>query len=152
MKGLLYIALVIVPPFSSVGPLTPEGAFADACRLSRYSCVGISPPMVRDSRFVGAEGAFGIYMGGNTIWMAPSVTGARRYVVMVHEMVHYLQEKADGNTPSSGDFRRCVSEEEAFQVSDIVAARLGQFDMIRPLILVASYGCPPPVVPSVTAS
>lgn len=146
MKGFLYLALVIVPPFSSIGPLTPEGAFADACQLSRYSCVGIHAPMVRESRFVDAEGAFGIYMGGNTIWMSPEVTGARRYVVMVHEMVHYLQSKADGNSPSNGDFRRCVSEEEAFQVSDIVAARLGQLDMIRPAILTAAYGCPPPVL------
>jgi hypothetical protein len=147
-KVLVALALVVAPaPFDSDEPFSARQAFAEACQLSRYSCDGIKPPMVRASRFVDAAGAHGIYMGGNTIWLNPRVSGALRYVVLVHETVHYLQSKVDEKgAPMTSSFQRCVNEEEAFEVSDIVAARLNLPDMIRPAILVTAYDCPPPVV------
>jgi hypothetical protein len=154
VKALFCAVLLVVPPpspapLSFAEPFSPKQAFAEACRLSRYSCAGIKAPMVRYSRFVDAAGAYGIYMGGNTIWMSPNVSGARRYVVLVHETVHYLQSKVDEKGPPiTSAFQRCVNEEEAFEVGDIVAARLNLPDMIRPAILVTSYDCPPPVTAS----
>jgi hypothetical protein len=121
--------------------LTDRLAFREACELSRYDCTGVKAPMVGYSVIVSAAGAYGIYAGDNTVWLAKGLSREMRYAVLVHESVHYLQKKVGGTEiPFSGKFTQCVSEEEAFEISDIVAKRLNQADMIRHGDL-ESYGC-----------
>jgi hypothetical protein len=124
-------------------PLNAYTAFREACRLSRYSCWGLQPPMVRYSSYVDVEGAYGLYFGGRTVWLSPTAmkTPEEHYIVMVHEMVHYLQAYVDQNgLPFETKFERCVREFEAFEVSDRVARRLKVKSMIRDGNL-KSYGC-----------
>jgi hypothetical protein len=121
--------------------LTDRLAWREACELSRYDCRGVPAPMVGYSVIVQHAGAYGIYAGDNTVWLAKGLSREMRYAVLVHESVHYLQKKVGGtNIPFIGKFTQCVSEEEAFEISDIVAKRLNQPDMIRNGDL-ESYGC-----------
>lgn len=140
--ALLLLLLGSTAQAQEFNQYSPQRAFAEACHFSRYNCRGLSTPMVRYSIYVESEGAYGIYMGGNTVWLSPELdTPEKRYLIMVHEMVHYLQSMRDGNgVPFNGTFERCVYEQEAFEISDIVAARLKLYDMIRPGILIL-YGC-----------
>ena len=140
-KILLSLVCLFGLTSAHADPLSPQHAFAEACHLSRYSCWGIKPPMVRVSVYVAMEEAYGIYFGGNTVWMSPVLTDPRDfYIVLVHEMVHYLQAHVDDTVPFGSQVKSCVYEEEAFQASDVVAARLNRPDMIRVNILRA-YGC-----------
>ena len=143
IRGLVCMALLLCISSVQAKPrYTPYEAFREACWLSRYSCIGIKQPMVRESPYVNLEGAHGIYMGGRTIWMGNKLpTAKERYVVMVHEMVHYLQQYVDQQgIPFTSQFEKCVREHEAFEVSDIVAKRLKQAHLIRGGDF-RSYGC-----------
>jgi hypothetical protein len=145
MKMLKWTAIAMFLTLSLVGArhdnLTDRMAFREACELSRYNCRGAKAPMVAYSTIVTAAGAYGIYAGDNTVWLAKGLSREMRYTVLVHEMVHYLQTKVGGtNIPFHGKFTQCVSESEAFEISDIVAKRVGADDMIRNGDL-ESYGC-----------
>jgi hypothetical protein len=139
----LLALLVLSTSTQAKEPLNAYTAFREACRVSRYNCWGLSQPMVRYSSFVDHEQAYGIYIGGRTIWLSPTAmkTPEEHYIVMVHEMVHYLQAYVDQNgLPFETRFERCVREFEAFEVSDKVAKRLNVKSMIRNGDL-KSYGC-----------
>lgn len=113
--------------------LSPKAAYLEACALSRYTCKGIPAPHIRETIFVDRGGAYGWYWGGRTIYLTPGMSPEMRYVVMVHEMVHYLQCYEDAKCfPRTAPFETCVVEEEAFEVSDQVIRRLGA-DKVAPL-------------------
>jgi hypothetical protein len=145
MKMLKWTAIAMFLTLSLVGArhdnLTDRMAFREACELSRYNCAGVKPPMVGYSVVVTSAGAYGIYAGDNTVWLAKGLSREMRYAVLVHESVHYLQKKVGGTEiPFSAKFTQCVSEGEAFEISDVVAKRLGAEDLIRNGDL-ESYGC-----------
>lgn len=130
---LVLLAAMIALVGSSVEGLTSAAAYREACRLSRYTCKDIPAPKVRESVFVDKSGAYGFYFGGRTIWVATYLTPRERYVVMVHEMVHYLQVYEDQKGfPHNAPFETCVREEEAYEVSDQVLARLGTTERLTP--------------------
>lgn len=116
LAGLLLVGLTAIGVSASASPqLSAREAFREACNLSRYDCTGIKPPMVRES----------VYFGGRTVWLADSLSPERRYVTMVHEMVHYLQTKVDEDGPPlQFAVELCVYESEAFEASNQVARRL----------------------------
>ena len=95
LAGLLLVGLTAIGVSSALGAqsLSAREAFREACNLSRYDCTGIKPPMVRESVYVRNSGNYGVYFGGRTVWLADSLSPERRYVTMVHEMVHYLQTR-----------------------------------------------------------
>jgi hypothetical protein len=145
MKTLKWLAiamfLVISLTAATPYPFTPSNAFREACELSRYSCRHVPAPYVRYSSIVREAGAYGIYAGGSTIWIAPGLEPELEYAVLVHETVHYLQNTVDGlKIPFKSKFTQCVAEEEAFEISDIVARRLGANELVRNGNL-ESYGC-----------
>lgn len=127
MRKLLPLAALFLAQTSSAAQdLSPRAAYRDACALSRYTCKDIPQPMIRESIFVDKANAFGFYFGGRTIWLSTFLTPVERYVVMVHEMVHYLQCHEDRKCfPQSAPFETCLREEEAYEVSDRVIRRLG---------------------------
>ena len=128
LAGLLLVGLTAVGVSSALGAqsLSARDAFREACNLSRYDCAGIRAPMVRESVYVRRSGNYGVYFGGRTVWLANDLSPERRYVTMVHEMVHYLQTHADENGPPFVfDVEVCVYEAEAFEVSNQVARRMG---------------------------
>lgn len=131
LLGLLLAALLAIGVSASASPqLSAREAFREACSLSRYDCSGIKAPMVRESVYVRYSGNYGVYFGGRTVWIADSLTPERRYVTMVHEMVHYLQTKVDENgPPMQFAVEVCVYESEAFEASNKVARRLGVPEM-----------------------
>jgi hypothetical protein len=139
---LLSLLFVGLGRYTSVKPeaLSSESAFAEACRLSRYNCLDLRPPSVRGTVYAQRENSYGFYTGGNTIWLDPTLDSEARYIVMVHETVHYLQEKVDGSRFPINQLRSCLSEEEAFEVSDQVAKRLKRGRLVRAGDI-RSYGC-----------
>ncbi len=127
LAGLLLVGLTAVGVSSALGAqsLSAREAFREACNLSRYDCTGTKPPMVRESVYVRNSGNYGVYFGGRTVWLADSLSPERRYVTMVHEMVHYLQTKVDEDGPPlQFAVELCVYESEAFEASNQVARRL----------------------------
>ena len=135
MKALLVSLALATCTVASASPgLTPAAAYADACLLSRYSCKGIRQPWVRESIFVDKAGALGMYFGGRTIWVSPGLRTDPKmhYIVLVHEMVHYLQVYADEKGfPHRAPFENCIREEEAYEISDKIAARFGLVNLLR---------------------
>jgi len=127
----IFAALLISMSASAALNLNERAAFREACELSRYTCKGIRPPWVRESIFVDKVGAWGYYFGGRTIWLSPNLTTEQRYIVMVNEMVHYLQVYEDEKGfPQTAPGESCVREEEAYEISDKVVRRLGLQDKI----------------------
>jgi len=127
MKALLVsLALATCTVASASSNSSDREAWRDACELSRYTCKGIRPPMVRESVLVDVAGLYGLYFGGNTVWLKPELEAKLRHVVTVHEMVHYLQAAEDGKGPPfASQLIACLREEEAYEISDRVAKRLG---------------------------
>ena len=127
LAGLLLVGLTAVGVSSALGAqsLSAREAFREACNLSRYDCTGIKAPMVRESVYVRRSGNYGVYFGGRTVWLANDLSPERRYVTMVHEMVHYLQARVDEDgPPMQFPIERCVYESEAFEASNQVSRRL----------------------------
>ena len=125
-----------VAPYTGFKPSTTplyDEAWRDACRLSRFDCTGLPAPAVRFSEYAEALGVWGLYTGGNTVYMAPSLPLEKRksqsYLVLVHEMVHYIETRL--NQGGNGRVAVCLSEEEAFQVDGKLAHELGIGELDR---------------------
>jgi hypothetical protein len=101
-------------------PSAVEVAFADACRLSQYDCAGVPPPAARVTDFGHDFGVYGVYMGGNLIWIASDAElllgPVSLHAILIHETVHYLQEVVGHLRPSSSMLEVCAKEEEAYLV------------------------------------
>ncbi len=120
--------------------LDDSTAWREACRVSGYSCFGISPPLVARSPL--PDGLLGRYKRGDKyILVSEDTNGVLEYAVIVHEMTHYLQWKR--HAWRRGKLASCLREKEAFDVSNTAVARLG-----KPELLVdwdtrkVLYGCP----------
>ncbi len=121
-------------------------AWEDTCRLSNYSCDGIEPPLVRWSKYATQQGVWGMYLGGNEVYMADTMKIEKRksqaYLVLVHEMHHYLEQQVVQNPNSRTAV--CLSEEQAFSIDGALARELGLPELDRSKTWLKSYGhCQP---------
>jgi len=114
-----------LPGPSSISPETAEmlfltemDAWRTACREMKVLCSAWAPPVVTYGLL---KGPFGRYeLGSHTIQLDIRILGQSfSYVVMVHEMVHYLQYTVFGPILSS-----CEAEEQAFRIGMKVALDL----------------------------
>jgi hypothetical protein len=101
---------------------------------------------VRYSKYAESLGVWGLYTGGNTVYLVPEMEVKTRksqaYLVLVHEMVHYI-ETILNNSPNS-QVAVCLSEEEAFEVDGALAVELGMPELDRSETWVEHYpGCRP---------
>jgi len=122
-------------------------AWDTACREMRIACKGPSalpPPQVAYGLL---PSAFGMYqLGARTVLLDIRIIGQPfAFVVMVHEMVHYLQYRVLDENMS-----KCDAEEQAFRIGfkaaldrNIVDPRIKTWTEIRYI-----YGCgtSPPVI------
>lgn len=115
-------------------------AWHDACLLSKYKCDGIGPPRARFDEKLAAEDLYGQYIGGGVVWIRPGMSDDDTHVVLVHEMVHYLQDR-HGYWPSPNKLHACRMEAEAWQVSNIVAYHKVPLSAIYRPNWAYSYGC-----------
>lgn len=116
-------------------------AWSDACRLSRYDCRGLQKPRLRYSKLISMHGAWGMYTGGTTVYLAPSMRITKResqaYLVLVHEVVHYIETKV--NRAPNGRMSVCLSEEEAFSVDGELAREMGLPHLDRSVDWIKQY-------------
>ncbi len=142
MKTLLAVVGVLVLAVSSTpapAALSDQAAWREACRVSRYSCAWLSPPLVAQAPLGTLLGRY--RMGDKYILVNERISGPLAYAVKVHEMTHYLQwkHKKWKFTHES----KCENEKEAFDVSNAVLRRLGETrDIVDWDVLKAAYGCP----------
>lgn len=126
------VASCVVVPAADVP--VEQLAFADACRVSKYDCTGLTPPRVRHSPFVTAVGALGVYVGGRTVYLAPEVhyqNDTLGYAILVHEMVHYLQVYADDGSRDPSHLELCLMEQEAWEVTNVILRERGLEAYVR---------------------
>ena len=80
-------------------------------------------------------------MGDKYILVNENISGSLAYAVRVHEMTHVLQWKH-----KKWDFTKagsCKNEREAFEVSNVVLRRLGNYrDLVDWDKMRVVYGCP----------
>jgi hypothetical protein len=130
----LLMAALLSTPACAAPPSAAEKAFADACRLSQYDCRGVQAPQIRRSAFVEPLGFYGVYLGGNIVYVAIDVDYAHdpsAYAIVVHEIVHYLQETIGHLRPSTNLLEVCTKEEEAYVVSNALLVELNLADKAR---------------------
>ncbi len=139
---LVILALgLIAASFASPkdSPLDDRAAWREACKLGGYSCFAISAPFVARAPMGLLYGRY--VMGDRYILVDENITGNLAYEVKVHEMVHYLQWKH-----KKWKFTKensCRMEQDAFDVSNVVARRLGDLaHLIDWNVTKVSYGCP----------
>lgn len=118
-------------------------AFRDACRLSGYSCRGITAPRVMRAAVPLAPTWYGIYYPGSSVVFVRDDVNVEidsGYIVLVHEMVHYLQLTV-GGLVYVDQFTGCIGEAEAFAASNRLARELGNPELARDN-WAEQYGCP----------
>jgi hypothetical protein len=124
LKPMVPLMAVLVASCVSMpeSPSASASAFADACRLSHYDCAGVPPPAIRVTDFGSDFGVYGLYLGGDIVWLASDIELLKgrdyAYAVLIHETVHYLQEVVGHLPRSTSLFEVCVKEEEAYLVSN----------------------------------
>lgn len=142
-----------VSPVSQDGPTEKErrhfdakqadAAWKAACRVKKASCMSIPQPSIAWAPLPSAFGQY--HMGDAAIVMDSSIRGqAFAQIVMLHEMVHYLQHFKDGNEPAKTKDEACASEKEAVLLSYPLAkewgltmdGRVRSWDQMAPL-----YAC-----------
>jgi hypothetical protein len=118
-----------------------RGAFNDACDISRYTCRAVPLPVleVRDLSYWG-RGVRGIYAGGPQVYIDDNVKYESPLfkVVLVHEIVHYLQRFAPENDLWQSN---CSREGEAFEVAGKYAVKMGWPERDRRSNWWYSYRC-----------
>lgn len=100
-------------------------AWHAACAMKRADCDKIKPPGVAYGLL---WGMFGSYMDGEDAVMIDIRLMAQpfAYMVMVHEMIHYLQYQTGQMMKGSpGYLSDCGREEEAFTLTYVLNLRLG---------------------------
>lgn len=114
-------------------PTYVQYAWAETCRLSRYTCEGISPPKVF---YIAMANVYGLYLGSKTIFID---TGLKPFDegetfamgVVIHEMIHYLQTYEDGQGAYiEGAAHWCATEGEAYTVANWWYAEQNRFDLM----------------------
>lgn len=98
-----------------------------ACVLSQYSCKRLKKPTIVWSNFIPNHWkAFGLFIPGEpNLYVRTNLPTQLTEVVLVHEMVHYLQDKRGEYLTS------CAKEAEAFKVGDKYAKRIRRYDLVR---------------------
>jgi hypothetical protein len=120
---------------------TKEPAWDLVCTHSDYTCVGIKEPVVVEADLV--NGIYGEYFPGDQwVILRVNMEEPQRTIVLVHEMVHYLQWSHGKSKLDDPMSVRCKREKEAFDVSYEVSLELGapdtQWFEVAPI-----YGCLP---------
>ena len=137
---LALVGTLVLCTSGSPAPLDDKAAWREACRVSGYSCFGITPPMV--ARAPLPDGLLGRYkIRDKYILVSEGLDDVLEYVVTVHEMTHYLQWQH--HKWRRGKHASCERERDAFDASNTTAARLGKPELLvdwdtRRLV----YGCP----------
>ncbi len=116
----LFIAVVCLAG-TKQPPLNDHAAWREACKVSGYSCFGVTPPFVAQGPIGPLLGRY--RMGDKYILVNEDISGNLAYAVRVHEMTHYLQWK-HGRWKFS-KLNSCQMEHDAFDVSNAVLRRLG---------------------------
>ncbi len=108
-------------------------ALLDACRLTDYDCgVLLQPPKLVYTDMADMIGAYGFYVYTDTIYLDKDMDPINShigYMVLVHETVHYLQNKYDRAEYSK--LVSCLHEEEAWDVTNALAVELKRPDLLR---------------------
>lgn len=117
--------------------------FRDACRISEYECSGIEIPVVRRSNQLNPMHVYGLYAGGNILWINNQVIASRRALTMFHEVIHYLQFNVGKLNPDlMGDIASCVVEREAMELTNKYALESNMIYYVRQLDeWQETYGC-----------
>ncbi len=119
--------------------LDDRAAWREACKLGGYSCFAIPAPLVARAPMGLLYGRY--VMGDRYILVDENTTGNLAYEVKVHEMVHYLQGK-HGKWKFTKE-NSCQMEHAAFDVSNVVARRLGDTQHVVDWnVARLNYGCP----------
>ena len=117
-------------------------ALLDACRLTDYNCgVFLQPPELRFTNMTEMLNAWGFYIYTDKVYLEMGLDPEEShigYMVLVHETVHYLQNKYDAAAPSK--LRSCLHEEEAWNVTNALALELKRPDLLRE-DWAKGYGC-----------
>ncbi len=117
---LVLVGLIVLCTADSAG-LDDNAAWREACKVSGYSCFGVTPPFVAQGPIGPLLGRY--RMGDKYILVNEDISGNLAYAVRVHEMTHYLQWK-HGRWKFS-KLNSCQMEHDAFDVSNAVLRRLG---------------------------
>jgi len=136
----LFALFISVASLAFAGTRFEAAAWQEACEKSRYSCEGLSRPVVEYDETGLEGGLWGYYMlGTRVVFLSTGLKPGQEYAVLVHEMVHYLQY-SDYKRHPNVVLDRCTAEREAFEVSDQVLKRLGLPELARNGDL-DNYGC-----------
>lgn len=140
LLALVGLFVLLAADSSAQSPSGSDAAaWREACRVSGYSCVWISPPFVAKAPLVDILGRYA--MGDRYILVREDLTGPLAYAVRVHEMTHFLQWK-HGKWKFT-KLNSCDMEHEAFDVSNTVLRRLGDTkDLVDWNVMKFQYGCP----------
>lgn len=121
-------------------------AFSDACRIALYDCwnlpksqkgAKISLPTLEYHPINEEYSSWGQYWGGTVLYLdvqfdITRVPKGLGYLVLAHEMTHYLQTaRPKGDVPMDA-WDSCEREAEAFFVGDAVADEIGKPEYKRP--------------------
>lgn len=134
----MLVGLIVLCTADSAG-LDDNSAWREACRVSGYSCFGVTAPFVAQGPIGPLLGRY--RMGDKYILVNEDISGNLAYAVRVHEMTHYLQWKH--GRWKFNKLNSCQMEHDAFDVSNAVLRRLGDtkslvdWDKMRLV-----YGCP----------
>ena len=117
--------------------------FRDACRISEYECSGVDTPVVRRSDQLNPMHVYGLYAGGNILWINNQVIASRRTLTMFHEVIHYLQFNVGKLNPDlMGEIASCVVEHEAMELTNKYAIESNMLFYVRQLDeWQETYGC-----------
>ena len=92
------------------------------CEMSRYTCEGIPLPNVVYVPF--PSSLYGVYLGGNSLFLNNDLEPYEEddilaQGVLIHEMIHYLQSKEDGQSSLiNSNEEWCISEGEAYDMAN----------------------------------
>jgi len=137
MKGMLralvaYSVLMAAPAGAGTHSAIYLAAWSDACEYTVMPCEGIQPPVVGFVPLLvpwGAMGAYSPSWDSEVVWMDVNLIGRLdnpasfdlyAYSVLMHEMVHYIDHKANG-VPLSTPAQVCLSERMAFEAVNLWA-------------------------------
>jgi len=99
--------------------------------LRSIDCSGVPAPNVEVfSRNPLRPGLAGFYRGGDTVYIRDDLMGREREEVLAHEMSHYLDVMVYGMVVPNVAEVVCVSERDAWAVSDAYWRKYGYFGKI----------------------
>lgn len=127
MKYILALLGVVILCTAGTPQLDDTAAWREACKTAGYSCRGLEAPRVITASL--PPPLLGLYpVGKPYILVNKSLDGPHAYAIKVHEMTHYLQWKRGAWKFTLEN--RCRMEKEAFDVSNAVLRRLGEYEHV----------------------